>query len=102
MNSLHYPSLELCKKLTEIGFPFTENQLLNREAVCLKCWSVPPWPMRCNCEYEEWIKIHFVYPSAMEMLDYIRQNNVSMLGISFLSPELPDALAESIISSLIK
>lgn len=40
MNTSHYPSLELCKKLTEIGFPETEK------CFCPNCfWT---WKECCN------------------------------------------------------
>lgn len=32
MKSTHYPSLELCRKLTEIGFWDTEKQYVKHEA----------------------------------------------------------------------
>ena len=54
MNNNHYPSLELCKKLKEIGFPETEHSFNHRA-----------WPEHCywlivDCE---------IMPSVMEMLD---------------------------------
>jgi hypothetical protein len=31
MNTSHYPSLELCKKLTKIGFPKTEVVFIQKD-----------------------------------------------------------------------
>lgn len=56
MNTTHYPSLELCKKLTEIGFPISE-----------KFWQY--WKI---CDTFHDCMIHSeasVCPSVMEMLD---------------------------------
>lgn len=53
MNTLHYPSLELCKKLTEIGFPATEKVIDEFGNI----YDIAPW--------NEW----FIMPSVMEMLD---------------------------------
>lgn len=62
MKTEHYPSLELCKKLTEIGFHKTES------------WFVEIWEMNwiqrvqlCTTKWE----ITYVCPSVMEMLDVI-------------------------------
>ena len=52
MNTSHYPSLELCKKLTEIGFPETEQSR-----------RVPINEMETNI---------YVFPSLMEMLDVLK------------------------------
>ncbi len=56
MNISHYPSLELCKKLTEAGFPDTE---MGYFTTC------------CPSEIARFIKNHQVYvcPSVMELLD---------------------------------
>lgn len=68
MNSSHYPSLELCKKLTEIGFPETEKQ-----------WRIS-WFWKEYILSENWIdteevkKFVWVCPSIMEMLDVIPQS----------------------------
>ena len=48
MNPLHYPSIELCKKLTEAGFPETEYKPTQY----------------LNSEFNE-----YVCPSVMELLD---------------------------------
>lgn len=55
MNTLHYPSLELCKKLTEISFPKTENYIDDK-------WYISDF------------KETYVCPSVMEMLDVIPEN----------------------------
>lgn len=68
MNTSHYPSLELCKKLTEIGFPMTQN-------IKLFCWD--SWYK--NAVYNEEIhsdKYDYVCPDIMEMLD-VMPNDLS-------------------------
>lgn len=56
MNSSHYPSLELCKKLTEIGFPISE-----------KFWQY--WKI-CDAFHDCMIHSEAsVCPSVMEVLD---------------------------------
>ena len=52
----HFPSLELCKKLTEAGFPETENGYFT---TC------------CPSEIAKYLKNHQVYvcPSIAELLD---------------------------------
>ena len=100
MSTTHYPSLELCKKLTEVGFPDTQYWYVNFD---IDSWY-PYW--RDNSEeyfyiksefviswrkYEKWRKndiwisdltkdkdeikeedvIRYVCPSVMEMLDII-------------------------------
>ena len=52
MNTPHYPSLELCKKLTESGFPRTEIDID-------KDW----------CLEKDWAE--YKCPSVMELLDEI-------------------------------
>lgn len=56
MNSNHYPNLELCKKLKEIGFPETElyydSHAINKVDWY---WITTDWEYPC--------------PSVMEMLD---------------------------------
>lgn len=62
MNSSHYPSLELCKKLTEIGFP------KNTDAVFHK--NLDDNPRHWDSSTMQ--RIHYyVCPSVMEMLDVI-------------------------------
>jgi len=61
MNTSHYPSLELCKKLTEIGFPITE-----------KFWQY--WKI-CDAFHDCMIHSEAsVCPSVMEMLDVMPQS----------------------------
>lgn len=57
MNTSHYPSLELCEKLTNIGFPKTENRIRI---------SDDDW---YNFDEDFW-----VCPSVMEMLDVMPQS----------------------------
>lgn len=64
MNPLHYPSLELCKKLTQVGFPTTDNLFAfdrNPDDVTLTSYE----------EVEEWSFYRLLAhcPSVMEMLD---------------------------------
>lgn len=61
-NPLHYPSLELCKKLTEIGFPDVWR--------CI--WStgnIYDTPYKCNPERGD--LRFYVCPSVMDMIDII-------------------------------
>ena len=69
MTSLHYPSLELCKKLTEAGFPRTEMYIgeyrhtqLNKEFEVTIRDSCYEW------DYETFRNVWFC-PSVMELLD---------------------------------
>lgn len=65
MNTNHYPSLELCKKLTEIGFPETEHTY----AFCR--WTEKDASLVRKEEAQEWKCYTEVgkCPSVMEMLD---------------------------------
>lgn len=64
MNTSHYPSLELCKKLTEIGFPNTMFYYEWVENFSGKIeYNIMPWHKMYDDE--------FVCPSVMEMLDVI-------------------------------
>lgn len=97
MNTSHYPSLELCKKLTEIGFPETEYKPTQY----------------LNSEFNE-----YVCPSVMEMLDVMprtieknmflecnhryvwyvnRYYDTSVHEICWSDKTLPNALAEMIL-----
>lgn len=59
MKNNHYPSLDLCKKLTDIWFPRTEKYYNpKRESIeYFKWWLLGNWEYWC--------------PSVMEMLDEI-------------------------------
>ena len=67
MNPLHYPSLELCEKLQEIGFSKTY-------ATIVDLWN---WTSDVLEEstYTNWYNdhLHYVCPSVMEMLDVMPQ-----------------------------
>ena len=52
MNPLHFPSLELCKKLTEVWFPETKHYVSDSMKTSLHAWQ-------------------YVYPTIMEMIDII-------------------------------
>lgn len=63
MKQEHYPSLELCKRLTETGFPKThiryfENQIIGIERVIM--WDY----LLTNTDY-----LAYVCPSIAELLD---------------------------------
>lgn len=76
MNTNHYPSLDLCKKLTEAGFPETD-QIQVRSVWRYVTWPNAgqwfefkiqrrprPWdPVTCDCKEE------YYCPSVMELLD---------------------------------
>lgn len=66
MNPLHYPSLELCKKLTEIGFPSTvySNGSWWIDSITYEKYS------------ENWKDKTYrtVCPSVMEMLDVMPES----------------------------
>ena len=71
MNASHYPSLELCKNLTEAGFPATEMYIgeyrhtqLNKEFEVTIRDSCYAW------DYETFRNVWFC-PSVMELLDAI-------------------------------
>lgn len=59
-NKSHYPSLELCKKLTEIGFPTTFQHIWDSLWTVIWCLEVPEWMYVC--------------PSVMEILDVMPQS----------------------------
>ena len=95
MNTNHYPSLELCKKLTEIWFPTTFKHIWDSLWTVIWCLEVPEWMYVC--------------PSVMEMLD-VMPNRVEIKhwGIEwyvtladsewwFFDESLPDAIAEMYI-----
>lgn len=68
MNPSHYPKLELCKKLTEIGFPETDlcygetKKAYIPEKIQIRDWY------SVDAEWSVFINI-WVCPSVMEMLD---------------------------------
>lgn len=66
MNPLHYPDLERCKKLTEIGFPETENYLYENLYIVKKGLDV-------DLARHNKVPV-FVCPSVMEMLDVIPEH----------------------------
>lgn len=105
MNTSHYPSLELCKKLTEIGFttandsdisfPITEMSYHNGRIIkneYTEFWAIKNW---------------FSCPSVMEMLDVMPLGAFKITyalnwtirhDSDFVTVwELPNALAEMIL-----
>lgn len=106
MKTKHFPSLDLCKKLTEIGFPTTFQHIWDSWWTVIWCWEIPEWM--------------YVSPSVMEMLDVMpkwitteRPNHLSIVSdwagwiiryASFIfavknieNESLPNALAEMIL-----
>jgi len=69
-NPLHYPSIALCKKLTEKGFPETEK-------VFLKQWEVSWISENENVVWTGTDK--YVCPSIPEMLDVIKWKEKKIL-----------------------
>ncbi len=69
MTSLHYPSLELCKKLTEAGFPRTEYQYeQNNNKRSQAFWDIKFWNNWYSYTDNNWL-LEAVCPSVMELLD---------------------------------
>jgi len=62
MKTEHFPSLDLCKKLTAIGFPTTFQHIWDSGWTVIWCGEIPEWM--------------FVCPSVMEMLD-VMPNQIS-------------------------
>lgn len=114
MNPLHYPDLERCKKLTEIGFPKTEYAYQNS---ALHCRLIDDnWDIRINKTpyYNDpnWITVAYC-PSIAEMLDVIPMEinwlwfEIEKLTTTYtvryidswrnFSDTLPNALADLII-----
>jgi len=67
MKTSHYPSLELCKKLTEIGFPETYSRWYWNCENSYSIWAQHPRP-------KDWEHPEIPCPSVMEMLDVIPDN----------------------------
>ena len=78
MNSSHYPILELCKKLTEAGFPRT-TMFTQQSSSFMENWylvmntKIRDEIFNPKC-FENWsttadMKKEIVYPSVMELLD---------------------------------
>lgn len=68
-NPLHYPSLELCKKLTKIGFPKTEKIYCSTFKIWDDLIPISTWEFTIADEkYNVW----YVCPSVMEMWDIIQ------------------------------
>ena len=58
MNPSHYPSFEICKKLTSIGFPKTS----------IHYYGTMDWRIFDDCAP---VKAKYVRPSVMELIDTI-------------------------------
>lgn len=63
MNPSHYPSIELCRKLTEIGFPKTQYRTDGTTII----------EDNFAFDYSKWDAC----PSVMEMIIYMKANNIS-------------------------
>ena len=97
MNSTHYPSLELCKKLTEDGFPETYLSMIS--------WVIQEKRGVSSIEYFQGV-VPLVCPSVMELLDELptfvaieKEDNWTYSCYKFdFTPSynwaLPNALAE--------
>ena len=103
MNQSHYPSLELCKRLTEANFPSTEKCIWDS-------WSIYPYPAESfNLPWESLVA--YRCPSIAELLDklpeeidtyelVIYKNNSWYWSIKKMPPlidvegTIPNALAE--------
>lgn len=85
MNTSHYPSLELCKKLTEIGFPVTELFYETDD------WSTEHFE-RIIIRWWRWkfSTFNFVCPSVMEMLDIMPASIIIEESICYLWIEKDD------------
>ena len=70
MNTSHYPSLELCKKLTEIGFPDTGHSTYDGKKLCEPNMVMVRYALS---DYDKLVRVRkeweYVCPSIMEMLD---------------------------------
>lgn len=73
MNSSHYPSLELCKKLTDAGFPETEAIFIQKDMFSDDFRMIYDWD--CS-QYEDECYSKLRCPSVMEMLD-VMPNQIS-------------------------
>jgi hypothetical protein len=84
MNNTHYPSLELCKKLTEENYPATSN------------WMKENWDI-IQLIYWAW-KLYYRCPSIAELLNSLREDRrrVAHRQYSELkdNTSFPDYLAE--------
>ena len=98
MNSSHYPDLDRCRKLTEIGFPVDNVEKIYYRTVgniCNPDWTKTPfefsiqkralpWEIRLSVCTEE-----YLCPSIMELLDVIvkytkpKDNSVSIIWGDF-------------------
>lgn len=98
MNSSHYPNIELCRKLTEAGFPEETSCHFRRNNSYIYEHTFWPW----NDE-------SYVCPSVMELLDempkriqiknwwlyyYVSIDDVEYPWLDYDEENLPNALAE--------
>lgn len=73
MNTSHYPSLELCKKLSKIGFSIPSRKFgYSPHSELAWFWTTKGgwYSQLMDCGELEWYK-RYVCPSVMEMLDVI-------------------------------
>ena len=71
MKNSQYPSLDLCKKLTKIGFPQSENDWTLYKHTLFEETRKYHWTIRNELwisDYED-IKESYICPSVIEMLD---------------------------------
>ena len=74
MKESHYPSLELCKKLTEAGFPETENVWLDSKEWAFVWWSESFRLWGLKKIHEEYWYTFYRCPSIAELLDELPQS----------------------------
>lgn len=67
-NPLHYPTLDRCKKLTDLGFPDTENGYFKEKDDTEFIFTKNYWETN-NPLYDR-----YVCPSVMEMIDVLQSN----------------------------
>ena len=106
MNSSHYPILELCKKLTEAGFPRT-TMFTQQSSSFMENWylvmntKIRDEIFNPKC-FENWsttadMKKEIVYPSVMELLDEMPKEIIEGWMFEFLltlSPQISPEFVE--------
>lgn len=86
MNTSHFPDLERCKKLTDVGFPETQMERIQNSFSKDWIWMTDKarnelFDKRCfdNLFSTADVKRHYRCPSVMEMLDAIEWRNIRLL-----------------------
>jgi len=100
LNTSHYPSLELCKKLTELGFPETEKHKQYLWVGNFKCPSIAELldEIPENILWIEWIMWHFkmtkIWSCYAAFISQTEDWPVLDEYIWFWDGNIPNALAE--------